>query len=104
MPMIKIEGQNIPLADELCATDDDLKRTLAPMYPDVTSAEIRRERGTDGQVIIHVVKRAGPKGAAEGAWNCTFSSPDEACATDDILRPREGLVYRQAAQVGNPEF
>ena len=61
--IVKLEGQDIPLADEIAATDDRVRAALAPFYPDVTNAEIQRKQEGE-QTIITIVKRAGPKGAS----------------------------------------
>jgi hypothetical protein len=59
---VKIEGQEIPLPEEIGATDEGVKKALAPFYPDVANALITRVE-KDGEVTITVVKRAGTKGA-----------------------------------------
>ncbi len=59
---VKIEGQSIPLPEEIAATDDGVKRALATYYPDIANALITRSAEKDGQVEITVIKRAGTKG------------------------------------------
>lgn len=59
---VKIEGQTIQLPPEIAATDDGVKRALAPYYPDAANALITRSAEKDGQVEITVIKRAGTKG------------------------------------------
>ena len=51
------EGQTIELPDEIAASDELIRKALAPFYPDVANAEIQR-----GDKGITVIKRAGPKG------------------------------------------
>jgi hypothetical protein len=51
------DGQDIPLPADIAANDDLIRKALAPFYPDVANAEIRR---ADGKITI--IKRAGPKG------------------------------------------
>ena len=66
---IKIEGQTINgesvgITDEIANDDGLLKAALAPAYPDVRSAEIKREGGTDGkELVVTVTKKAKVKGA-----------------------------------------
>lgn len=62
MPYILIlEGQEIPLADEVAAFDQTLRDTLTPFYPEVATADINREE-KDGVTLIRMVKKAGSKG------------------------------------------
>lgn len=69
MATIKIEGQTIKgdavgITDEIANDDELLKAALAPAYPDVRSAEIKREGGTDGkELVVTVTKKAKVKGA-----------------------------------------
>ncbi len=55
------EGQDVPLPADVAASDDLIRKALSPFYPDVASADIRRET-KHGVSVITVVKRAGPKG------------------------------------------
>lgn len=59
--IISIEGQNIPVPEDIGATDEAVKRTLAPIYPEAANAMITRTE-KDGTTTITVVKRAGSKG------------------------------------------
>jgi len=59
--IVKIEGQEIPVPEEIGATDEAVKRALAPFYPDAANAMITRV-DNEGTVTITVVKRAGSKG------------------------------------------
>jgi hypothetical protein len=62
MPYIVIlEGQETPISDEVATTDQTLRDALTPFYPEVATAEIKREE-KDGTTYIHIVKRAGTKG------------------------------------------
>ncbi|MBO3458445.1 hypothetical protein G7B40_025200 [Aetokthonos hydrillicola Thurmond2011] len=62
MPYIVIlEGQETPISDEVGATDQTLRDALTPFYPEVSTAEIKREE-KDGNTYIRIVKRAGTKG------------------------------------------
>ena len=51
------EGQTIPLPASIAASDDLIRKALAPFYENVATATIRRD--TKG---ITIIKRAGPKG------------------------------------------
>jgi len=58
---IVIEGQTIPIPEEIGEDDEMVRKTLAPFYPDAANAMITRV--TKGEMItINVVKRAGTKG------------------------------------------
>jgi hypothetical protein len=61
----KIEGQEIPLPEEIGATDEAVKKALAPFYPEVAGALITRIT-KDETTTLTVVKKAGSKGAGEG--------------------------------------
>jgi len=56
-----IEGQRIPLPAEIAASDDLIRRALAPFYPDAANAQLSRAE-QDGVLTVTVVKRAGSKG------------------------------------------
>jgi len=59
---IMIEGQEIPVPEEIGKDDDSVKRALTPFYPEVANAMITRV-ATDDTTTVTVVKRAGTKGA-----------------------------------------
>ena len=59
------EGQDVSLPADIAASDDLIRKALSPFYPDVATAQIRRE-SHGGVDSITVIKRAGPKGAE--AW------------------------------------
>lgn len=59
--ILMLEGQEIPLTDEVGATDETIRACIAPFYPEVATAEITREE-VDGITRIRMVKRAGTKG------------------------------------------
>lgn len=59
--IVKIEGQEIPLPEEVAKTDDGVKRALVPFYPDAANALITRVEN-EGVTTITVVKKAGTKG------------------------------------------
>jgi hypothetical protein len=62
--IVKIEGQEIPVPEEIGATDDAVKRALAPFYPEVAGAMITRVVTNENTVTLNVIKKAGSKGAA----------------------------------------
>ncbi len=72
--IVKLEGQDIPLTDEIAATDDRVRAALAPFYPDVANAEIQRKQEGE-QTIITIVKRAGPKGASDEVRSALVTAP-----------------------------
>lgn len=62
MPYILIvEGQKIPLTDEVAATDETIRAALVPFYPEVATADIKREVVNE-VTLIKMVKKAGTKG------------------------------------------
>jgi hypothetical protein len=58
---IHLEGQTIELPDTIAASDDLIRRALAPFYPAVAHAQIKREE-KGGVPTITVIKRAEPNG------------------------------------------
>lgn len=64
MAKIKIEGQTIPIEDEIARDDELLKAALAPSWPDARNATFKREGGKDGaELVVTVAKKAGTKGS-----------------------------------------
>jgi len=59
--IIVIEGQNIPVPEEIGASDENVKKALAPFYPDAANAMITRVT-KDETVTVTVIKKAGTKG------------------------------------------
>lgn len=74
MATIKIEGQTIKgdtvgITDEIANDDDLLKAALAPSWPDVRTAAIKREGGKDGkELVITITKKAGTKGVGDQVY------------------------------------
>ncbi len=64
------EGQDVSLPADIAASDDLIRKALSPFYPDVATAQIRRE-SQGGVDSITVIKRAGPKGAEAHAITFT---------------------------------
>jgi len=58
---IVIEGQTIPIPEEIGKDDEIVRKTLAPFYPDAANAMITRTE-KDDVTTVNVVKRAGTKG------------------------------------------
>ncbi|AFZ28592.1 hypothetical protein Cylst_6373 (plasmid) [Cylindrospermum stagnale PCC 7417] len=65
MPYIlMIEGQEIPIAEEVAANDQILRDAITPFYPEIANAEITREE-KNGITQIRMVKKAGTKGVGD---------------------------------------
>ena len=64
--IIKIEGQEIPLAISIATDDNLLKAALSPYYPSIKNAQISRETLRSGQMIVLIVKKAEHKGKSGG--------------------------------------
>ncbi len=59
--IVVIEGQEIPVPEEIGRDDEAVKRALAPYFPDAANAMITRVE--EGETVkVTVVKRAGSKG------------------------------------------
>ena len=59
--VVTIEGQKIPLPDEIGSDDVKVRQALAPYFPDAANALITRTEKA-GEVTINVIKKAGTKG------------------------------------------
>ena len=59
--LIKIEGQEIPVPEEIGKSDESVKQVLTPYYPQAANSLITRVQ-KDDLVTITVVKQAGTKG------------------------------------------
>ena len=59
--IVTIEGQKIPLPDEIGSDDAKVRQALAPYFPDAANALITRTE-KDGETTISVIKKAGTKG------------------------------------------
>jgi hypothetical protein len=62
MIQISIEGQSFELPPEIAVSDDAIKRAMAPIFPQITTAQFQRISDPSGTTIIKVTKRAGDKG------------------------------------------
>lgn len=78
---IKIEGTEIPMEAEMCKTDETLKAALAPFYPAVTNADIKRAGN-----VITITKRAGSKGAVSDVVASLGAAPEEINAALSLAR------------------
>ena len=66
--IVVIEGQNIPLPEEIAVDDAKVRQALAPFFPDAANAMITRTQGKDeGTMLVNVVKKAGSKGLQSNA-------------------------------------
>lgn len=61
MPIIRLEGQEIPLTSEQAQTDQAIIDTLLPFYPQIAGATFERQE-IEGETIIKIRPRAGTKG------------------------------------------
>lgn len=91
--VIHIEGQQIPVDAAIGASDDLVRKALAPVYPQAANAAITRVE-KDDTVTIQVVKRAGTKGgdpaeyleACAGGMNPAVALMQELRKTDEALQ------------------
>lgn len=70
---IKIEGITFQMPEEVAASDDLVRRALAPYYPGAVTADLRRSANPqdEQETFIEVVKRAGTKGRIGGYGEVT---------------------------------
>lgn len=61
--IVSIEGQSIPMPEEVAADDNKLKAALSPYFPGAANAKIMRSEAKDDSVTVTVIKQAGTKGA-----------------------------------------
>jgi hypothetical protein len=64
MAKVTVEGNTLTLDDSICRENKSLIAALAPYYPAVANAEIKRETAKDGTMTVKVTKKAGKKGYA----------------------------------------
>lgn len=70
---ILIEGQTIPVPPEIGESDENVKKALAPFFPEAANAMITRTE-KDGVISVNVVKKAGSKG--EGPLQRLLECPE----------------------------
>jgi hypothetical protein len=93
--IVEIEGQKIPVDEETGQSDDEIKSTLAPYYPDVKNAKITRTV-KDEVTTISVVKQAGKKGLfPPDVYARMLAAPESENAA--IVKARELAEIDQAA-------
>lgn len=76
MASVKIEGNTIQLDDAVCKTNQGIIDALAPFYPAVANATIKRETVND-KTVITVTKKAGSKGILVGVVEKLSAAPEE---------------------------
>jgi hypothetical protein len=96
--LVRIEGQEIPLKEEIVASDALLKKVLRPYYPAIMNASITRRREGE-RLIATIVKRADYKGARrrvrKAAYRITERRPE--IRTDAII-----AALKEAPRETNP--
>lgn len=90
-----VEGQTIPVPEDIGSNDESVKRALTPFYPEVANAMITRTE-KDGITTITVVKKAGSKGltkliACPGGMNPAIRLYEEITRCEGALDPLELL-------------
>lgn len=71
--IVKIEGQEIELPEEIAAEDGNLKSALSPYFPGAANAKFMRSEPKDEVITVTVIKQAGTKGGRkrylkDGNW------------------------------------
>ena len=61
---VLIEGQEIPVPENIGEDDELLTRALAPAYPGAAKAKLKRVKVDDTHTTIEVIKQAGTKGSS----------------------------------------
>jgi hypothetical protein len=64
---ISIEGQTIPVPENIGKDDKMVKAALAPAFPEVANAAITRTE-KDGVCTVTVIKKAGSKGSVSADY------------------------------------
>lgn len=85
--IVKIEGQDVPIAERIAADDNLLKKALRRFYHSITNATITRKR-EGGVLIVTVVKRADYKGRGTQRGAARARTQQER-VLDAIRRARE---------------
>ena len=62
--IVSIEGQSIPMPEEVAGDDAKIKAMLSPYFPGAANSKIMRSEAKDDTVTITVIKQAGTKGSA----------------------------------------
>ena len=61
--IVSIEGQSIPMPEEVAGDDAKIKAMLSPYFPGAANSKIMRSEAKDDTVTITVIKQAGTKGS-----------------------------------------
>lgn len=62
--IVSIEGQSIPMPEEVAGDDAKIKAMLSPYFPGAANSKIMRSEAKEDTITITVIKQAGTKGAA----------------------------------------
>lgn len=62
MALVKLEGREITIEDEIAKDDDLLRAALQPSWPDAKTATFTRKKDGDN-LTVTVAKKAGTKGS-----------------------------------------
>lgn len=62
--IISIEGQSIPMPEEIASDDQKIKDALAPYFPGAANSKIMRSDPANETVTVTVIKQAGTKGSS----------------------------------------
>jgi len=89
------DGQTFPLDDEIARDDAMLRQALAPFYSDLANAEVARET-VNGQMIVKVSRRAGPKGS--GSLAALKSAPET--INPAVIMQHRLMTLEQNGQLG----
>jgi hypothetical protein len=99
---VVIEGQTIPVPEEIGANDDAVKRALSPFYPEAANAMITRVTKEE-TVTVTVVKRAGSKGSlASDPYNPVQALRDALPGQNPAIALYEEIEERQAEIAADP--
>ena len=79
--IIKIEGQEIDMPEEIAGDDASLKSALAPYFPGAANAKFMRSEEKDGVITVTVVKQAGTKGSSDESHMVALAVDDHTQST-----------------------
>lgn len=93
--ILTADGQEFEIEEEIAADDELLKSVLRSSNPALGDPEIKRET-KNGQMIVRITKRAGPKGASPVL--------DAIAAAPEVLNPASSLQGRlDGMRAGGPQ-
>jgi hypothetical protein len=90
---VVIEGQTIPVPEEVGTNDEAVKRALTPFFPEAANALITRIDNKQGTTTINVVKRAGSKGTGLAALIACEGGKNPAIALYEKIETMEQAGY-----------